>query len=355
MALVFDAPVTLEDAITFVQEQPIPSNNALTNMFPARRDFDSDEVDFAHLTRTNRILRFRNWDGAFKPVPRDTFREQKVRMLPLGGFLEVGEYERRQIEFAATGGTRRQRMIDAIYNDLEHLTRYAYNRLELAWGDVLTDGILTINEDGVNQSTNYGLAGSHNVTPGTLWSNTATSTPLTNLLAWVDQYVATNGAMPGRFLTSLEVLRLLMKNTELINAIRGSTVGVTMVTLPEINARLASYGLPGFDLPPAGSNVGGSVYNSSLDVDGVTTRVLAANKLLMLPSDLSTLGFTAFGIPTTAMELNEKNVQTEVGPGLVGIIVREANPPYRKHTYVDGVALPILADVRKLFVATVTA
>lgn len=351
MSLVFDAPVSLADAIAFTQDQPIPSNNSLTQLFP-RQDFDTDEVDFTTLVRTNRIVRFRNWDGSFAPVPRDTFSEKKVRMLPLGGFLEVGEYERRQIEFARTGGTRTQRVVDAIYDDLENLTRYAFNRIELAWGDVLTDAVLTIDENGVSQSVDYGLASAHNVTPATLWSNTTTSTPLTNLIAWADQYVATNGMMHGRYLTSLETLRLLMRNTELINAIKGSNTGATMVTLPEINGLLASYGLPGFEMPGAG-NVGGSVYNSSLDVDGSTQRVFPVGKLLFLPSDMSTLGFTAWGTPTTAMELSSQNVQTNVAPGLVGIIVREANPPYTKHTYVDGVALPVIADPRKMLVATI--
>lgn len=352
MSLVFDAPVALDDAISFTQEQPIPSNNALTQMFP-RETFDTDEVDFSTLQKTNRIVRFRNWDGAFAPVPRDTGSEKRVKMLPLGGFLEVGEYERRQIQFAATGGTLTQRVSDAIYNDLENLAAYAYNRIELAWGDVLTDGILTISENNVSQTVDYGLAGAHNVTPGTLWSNTSTATPLTNLIAWADQYVATNGVMHGKYLTSLEVLRLLMRNTELINAIKGSTTGATMVTLPEINGLLASYGLPGFELPGAG-NVGGSVYNSSLDVDGSTQRVFPVNKLAFLPTDMSTLGFTAWGIPTTAMELSSQNVQTNVAPGLVGIIVRESNPPYTKHTYVDGVALPVIADPRKMLIATVS-
>lgn len=354
MTLVFDAPVRLPDAVSFTQEQPIPSNNALTQLFP-REEFRTDEVDFSTLQKTNRIVRFRNWDGAFAPVPRDTASEKRVKMLPLGGFLEVGEYERRQIEFAATGGTLTSRVVDAIYDDLQNLAAYAYNRIELAWGDVLTDGVLTINENGVQQSIDYGLAGSHNVTPGTLWSDTTNSTPLTNLLAWSDQYVATNGAAHGQYKTSLEVLRLLMRNKQLIDAIKGAQTGATMVTLPEINGLLAGYGLPGFAAPEAGTNIGGSVYNSSLDVDGATTRVLAANKLLFLPNDLSTLGFTAWGIPTTAMELTSQNVQTSVAPGLVGIIVREANPPYTKHTYVDGVALPVIADPRKLLVATVAA
>ncbi|WP_207551137.1 hypothetical protein, partial [Mycobacteroides abscessus] len=72
-----------------------------------------------------------------------------------------------------------------------------------------------------------------------------------------------------------------------------------------------------------------------------------------LPADLGTLGFTAWGVPTTSLELNANNVQVEVAAGLIGILVREEAPPFRKTTYVDGVVLPVLADPRKILVATV--
>ncbi|MCB1287416.1 MAG: major capsid protein [Mycobacterium sp.] len=344
MALFLDGPLPLEDTITFVQSVPLPSNNRLTEMFPART-YETDEIDFATINRTNRAAKFRNFDGGFWVAPRDTGSEKRVRMLPLGGQLGVGEYERRQQEMARYGGTIQNILVDAIYNDLENLTRYAQNRVELAWGDVLTDGVLTINENGVQQQVDYGIPANQLVTPGTLWSNTSASTPLTNLIAWYDVYTATNGAGPGQFLCSLSTARALMQNTQLINAIKGANTGVTLVTLDEISALFASYGLPPISM--------GSVYNSSFDVDGVTTLPIPANKFMFLPSDLSTLGFTAWGTPTTVMELNASNVQVNAAAGLIGILVREEAPPFRKTTYVDGVVLPVLADPRKILVATV--
>lgn len=354
MSLFLDqtAPIGAEDVLTFTQDQPIPSNNILTQMFP-RQDFDTDYVDFSTLNTTNRVLKFRNWDGAFAAVARDAATAKRTKMLPLGGFLEEGEWERRQIEHAATAGTNIARIQRAVYNDLENLTRYAYNRIELAWGDVLTDGILTINENGVDQTLDFGIPSGQKVTPGTLWSNHATSTPLTDLLTWLDVWVGVNGVPPGRFVTSLEVIRHLMQNEQLIAAIKGNQTGATWLSIPEINNFLSGFGLPGFDVPAQAGTVGGSIYNSNFDVDGTTQRVIANNKLLFLPADMSTLGFTAWGTPTTAYELNSKNVQVDTAPGVVGVLVREDNPPFRKHAYVDAVALPVLADTRKILVATV--
>jgi hypothetical protein len=344
MALFLDAPVPLEDTITFTQQVPLPSNNRLTQAFPART-FMTDEIDTAIITQTNRSAKFRNWDGNYWVSPRDTGKVTRQRMIPLGGKLGLGEYERREMEFKRYGGTVQSILVDAIYNDLENLARYALNRVELAWGDVLADGVLTINENGVQQQVDYGIPSANKVTAATLWSNTATSTPLTDLIAWYDQYVTLNGTGPGRLLFSLSTARNLQKNTSLINAIRGAQTGVTNVTLEEISGLFNSYGLP----PVSTDNV----YNSNMDVDGVTTPVLPANKFLFLPDDLGTLGFTAWGTPTTVLELNANNVQVQQEAGLIGIIVREENPPFQKQTFVDGVVLPVLADPRKILVATV--
>lgn len=345
MALFLDAPVPLEDTISFTQQVPLPSTHQLTQAFPTRT-YQTDEIDFFTITQTNRLAQFRNWDGNYWVAPRDTGTEKRVRMLPLGGQLGVGEYERRQQEYSRYGGTVQSILVDAIYNDLEQLTRFAQNRVEMAWGDVLSDGVLTIAENGVNQQLDYGIPANQKVTASTLWSTTATADPLTDLLAWYDVYVATNGMGPGRIVMSLTTARQLQVNTNLIAAIKGTQTGATHVTLEEISGLFAAYGLPPVSMD--------SVYNSFFRNDaGSDVRPIAANKFIFLPSDLGSLGFTAWGTPTTVMELNANNVQVQSAEGLIGIIVREEQPPFQKRTFVDGVVLPVLADPRKILVATV--
>ncbi|RJO74166.1 hypothetical protein D5S18_18610 [Nocardia panacis] len=344
MALFLDGPIPLEDTITFVQALPLPSNNKLTQMF-GTKTYATDEIDMATIYQTNRAAKFRNWDGNFWISPRDTGLEKRVRMLPLGGQLAQGEYERRQMEFARYGGTIQSVLTDAIYNDLERLTASILNRIELAWGDVLADGVLTINENGVSQQLDYAIPTNQVVTAATLWSDTTNSNPLLDLIAWYDVYVALNGSGPGQFLMSLPTSRQLQANKNLINQIKGAQTGVTNVSLEDISTLFMSYGLPPISMD--------NVYNSKFDVDGVTTSAMPTNKFLFLPEDLSTLGFTAWGTPTTVMELASNNVQVETASGIIGILVREDQPPFQKRTFVDAVALPVLADPRKMLVATV--
>lgn len=345
MSLFLDGPLPLEDVITYTQEIPLPSNTHLLQSFP-KKTYATDEIDFATITKTNRFAQFRNWDGSFWKAPRDTGADKRIKMIPLGGSLSVGEYERRQIEFAKVGGTIQNILVDAVYDDLDNLTAYVYNRLEMAWGDVLSDGVLTINENGVQQQLDYAIPESQLVTAATLWTDTAHSDPLSDLVGWYDVYRGLNGNGPGQFLCSLTTARNLQSNTNLINAIKGAQTGVTRVTLDDISDLFASENLPPISIQD-------SVYDSFFEDDsGATVRPIPANKFLFLPSDLGDLGFTAWGTPTTVMELLDNHVQVDQGAGVIGILVKEG-PPFRKTTYVDAVALPVLADPRKLLVATV--
>lgn len=354
MSLFLDGPIPLEDTLVFVNQVPLPSNNRFTKSFPERTYVGTDEVDMATITQTNRAAQFRNWDGNFWVAPRDTGKQTRVRMLPLGGQLSVGEYERRQLETARYVGAASIQGIlaEAIYDDLTNLTRYTQNRIELAWGDVLADGVLTIAENGVNQQLDYAIPSGQKVTASTLWSDHADSTPLTDLITWTATYAGINGTPQGQFITSTAVAQHLMQNTQLIDAIKGAQTGATWVQITEINAFLSGFGIPPFNVPNDGLP-GGSIYNSSFDVNGSTTAAFAANLLLFLPADLGTLGFTAWGQPTTTLELNANNVQVQEDQHIIGIINREDKPPYRKTTFVDAVALPVLADTRKILIATV--
>lgn len=345
MAIFFDAPVAPDDLTTFVREVPTDSSLRLSQLFPTRF-VDDNTVDFAEIIRTNRTARFRSFDGRIHVSERDTGSEKRVKLLPLSSSLSMGEYERLQLQFARTAGTNQQALANAIYNDAENLTREVQARLEQAWGDVLTDGKLTINENGFQGEADFGVPGSQIVAPaGALWSNMATAVPITDLQAWTDAYVAANGIKPATFQTSLAVMRLLLSNTQVINAVHGAAAGRTFVSLPELTSLLESLQLPTPREP----------YDSQVDIDGVQTRVIADDRVVFLPENVAALGYTAYGLTATALELvnsNQSDLSFSNAPGIVGV-VEKSGPPYKQFTYVDAVAMPILANARLLMVADV--
>lgn len=344
MAIFFDAPVEPDDLTTFVREVPVNHELIFSNMFPTRF-FDTNEVDFAELTHTNRTARFRNWDGRLHVSKRDAPTESKVKLPPLSSSYNSGELERLNLEFARNGGTRRERLTNAVYNDAQNLTGEVHNRIELAWGDVLADGKLTLSLDEESGlEADFLVPAGNLVTAGVTWATTST-TALTDLVNWNNTYLGLGVGPAGQLRGPQAVYTYLLRNLEVIAAIRGTAAGATMVTMDELNALLVS-----LRIPPIGDPI-----DHALDVDGETTRVLAADKLLFLPANIADLGFTAYGVTATALELvnsNESDLSFEEAPGIVGV-VEKVGPPYREFTFVDACALPILADSRRLMVADV--
>ena len=253
MVIFFDAPVEPDDLTVFTREVPVPRELGFLNAF-GRRDLETNTVDFAEIVKTNRTARFRSFDGRIHVSERDVGTEKRVKLLPLSTSLSMGEYERLQLEFARLGGQNQQALARAIYNEGEQLTREVQNRLEMAWGDVLSDGKLTINENGYSGEADFGVPANHKVTisGSTLkWnsSNLSTMTPLTDQQSWSDTYFATNGSRPARVKTSLVRLRAVQRSAEVIDAVYGATQGRTRVSITELNNLLRDEGLPVFDDP----------------------------------------------------------------------------------------------------------
>lgn len=345
MTIYYDAPVAPDDIIEFVREVPTPGDLRLLAGFPVRTE-DDNTVDFGEIVRTNRTARFRSFDGRVHVSQRDSGSDSRVKLLPVSSSLNMGEYERLQQEFARTGGTRTAALERAIYNDAENLTREVQARMEQAWGDVLTDGKLTINENGFQGEADFGVPANHIVAPGVLWSDTTNATVLSDIQAWSDTWLATNGSRPARLGTSLAVLRLVQRNKEVIDAVYGATQGRTRVGIRELNDLLSGENLPTFEEP----------YDTQVDVDGTSVRTIPDDKVLMKPATDAELGFTSVGVSATALELinsGKVDMDFEEAAGIVGVVVKEDGVPFRQYTYVDSVQMPILAAARRLLIADV--
>lgn len=344
MALVFDGPVTPDALTAFVREVPSPADQVLNLILPDRV-LNRNTVDLSELTATNRTARFRAFDARLHVSQRNSVSLKQVKLPPLSSSLSVGELERLQLEMSRLGGTNQSAVIDAIYDDATILTREVRARMEQARGDVLTDGKFTLAGEGnLTMEADFGVPGTHIVTAATPWTTTATATIIADLTAWVNVYVASNGSRPTGMIVSNRVMNLMLQNAE-IRTLSASLAGSPgLVTRPAMDAALQAFGLPPVAL----------VYDSQVDVDGTTTRVIPDNRVILFGE---AVGYTAWGITATALELVNA-AQTDLSfadaPGIVGVVIKEG-PPFRQFTFVDAVGMPVLENPRRLFVATVAA
>lgn len=345
MAIVFDGPVTPDALTTFIREVPTPAEFVLNRLLPDRY-FDKNTIDFAELTRTNRTARFRAYDGRLHVSERDTALTKQVKLPPLSTSLSMGELERLQLEFARTGGTNQSAIVNAIYDDATNLTREIQARMEQARGDVLVDGKFTLTgEGGLTMEADYGVPATHIVAPGTPWSTVGSATIIANESTWIDVYVATNGFAPGGQVVSRRVLNYMLQNAELRSLAASLSGAPSLVTRTTLDAALAAFSLPPILF----------VYDTMVDVDGTSTRVVPDDRVIFVPPNVTDLGYTAWGVSATALELvnsREVDLSFQQAPGIVGV-VEKIGPPYREFTYCDAVGMPVLANPKLLLVADV--
>lgn len=345
MAIVFDGPVTPDALTTFVRQVPTPADQVLNQILPDKY-FDRNTIDFAELTRTNRTARFRAFDGRLHVSERDTSVTKQVKLPPLSTSVSTGELERLQLEFARNSGGDSAEIVNAIYDDATNLTREIQARMEQARGDVLVDGKFAIaGEGGLYMEADYGVPANHIVAPGTLWSTVATATIIANITSWVDVYVATNGFAPGGMVTSRRVMNYMLQNAE-IRTLASSLVGApSLVTRQTVDNVLEAFSLPPILF----------TYDTVVDVDGISTRVIPDDRVIFVPPNVTDLGYTAWGVTATALELvnsNAVDMAFSEAPGITGV-VEKSGPPYREWTFVDAVGMPVLANPKLLMVADV--
>jgi hypothetical protein len=234
-----------------------------------------------------------------------------------------------------------------ILSDVERLVRKIAARIEVARGDALVNGSVTIAENGVIANVDFGRSGSNSVVAGTPWSTTGSADPLTDMLTWQQAYIDANGVAPGAALTSTTAVTYLLRNAALRSDL-GSVAGTpTVITQQQLRNLLDAHGLPPI-----------FTYDAKVSVAGAATRIIPADKFLYLPApgdpgnpDGTDLGATQWG--TTAQSLDPRfGLTGEDAPGLVAGNYTDEDPP-TVWTLAAAISLPVLANPDLSFVADV--
>jgi hypothetical protein len=331
----------------FVREVPLPANLVLNQYLPDR-NIGNVEAAIDQVTKTNRSAQFRAWDSETPIGERDSFQRSKIKLPPIGQKLPVSEQETLMLERVRTGGDNRNGYIEAIYRDAAILSGNVHRRMEVARGDVLTDGIFTLTgENGLTLSADFGVPGGNKVTAAVPWSDHADASPLQNFKTWIDYYVDLNGERPGRILTSNTVINNLLLSGEIRELFyRGDMVsgGPNLLTATQLNQVLQAYGVPEM-----------VEYNTKINFDGANVRVIPEDRVIMLPANPSDLGYTAWGITAESLTLatgQNPGLLFEELPGLVGVVLKEGDPVLT-WTKVGAVGMPLIEQPNLLMVADV--
>lgn len=282
------------------------------------------------------LAQFRAFD-AETPVGSGGTGQRKVfELLPLGLKERVSEYD----QLRARGDDAQAMILGGVEKAAMRVANAVVDRLEVARGQAIDTGALTINENGVVQTMTFGRPAGNTVTAATLWSGAAK--PLDDLIAWGDVFAAGNqGNQPGAIVTSKRVVAALQRNADIrgLVATIGGTPGI--VSIDALSAVLAAYGLPPI-----------TVYDRKIRGN----NVLPDNKVYLLPAAVdpngqSELGATFYGETLEAAE-PEYGIGSVDQPGLV-VGAWKTKDPIAVWVHSNAIALPVLVNPVASMVATV--
>lgn len=224
----------------------------------------------------------------------------------LGLKMRVSEYE----QLRARGNLSNVILRTSVERITERLVDAISDRMEYERGYAIENASLLIDDEtGFKQTGDWGRDPDHEVTAGDFWTE-ETADPIEDLIAWKEQYVATNGFAPGAILTSTRVLTVLQRHASL-RVLASSLAGAPqIVTVDAVSNALAAYGLPPIQ-----------VYDRQVNFKGTVQKVLSPENLFMLPSPGGTVGGVKLGATYWGTTLEASEPEYGIGeldrPGIV--------------------------------------
>jgi len=284
-----------------------------------------DDIDFRAQAGGNglsQVAQFRSFDAESPIGKREGSDMVSGSLPPISEKIRLGEYDRLKMRNMVEG------IKDAILNDGVTQAKKILARAEVARGELLMTGKVTIAENGLGIEADFGRKAQHSPTATILW-NAANSVPIDNLLAWVEVYRATNGVRPGVMLVAQQVVAVLMRNEQIRSLALPAGATTQIVTLDAIQALLQSFGLPALE-----------VYEAQVqDGTGNAVDILDPTKVLFLPPVGSKIGETTWGVTAEALDPSY-NLTEEIRPGIV-VGSYSDNDPVAQWTKASAIMLPI--------------
>jgi len=219
-------------------------------------------------------------------------------------------------------------------------------RQELTRGILIEQGKVVVDTDNFWINDDFGRNAALTVTAASLWS-TAGVDRLTALNSWVTTYASyNNGATPGKIVMGASAWAAFSSGSQFSTVLAGGA------TRPGSKAEITAY-VEAQGLPPI------EVYDRSVSVEGVTTKVLSSNKIYLLPAPVdpmdengSLLGATYWG-RTVSAGFESWSIEPDEQPGIVCGVFREESVGSAIEVQGDSLGEPVAVNANASMTVTV--
>ncbi|KGM18149.1 major capsid protein [Corynebacterium auriscanis] len=212
------------------------------------------------------------------------------------------------------------------------------DRLELARGQVIQTAKFSADENGFKSDMDFGRGSAFTVTAATKWDQ-QDATPIDDITAWVEAYVAEHGVEPEAILMSKKALSVLKKATQVQKFATAGQIA-QIVNSDYLNGLLMDHGLPMV-----------REYNRKVRKGGKAVDVIDAKVAVLVPPAELEAGMTALGTTLESLQSNY-NLPHDEQAGIAVGAYKSENPI---GIYINGaaIAMPVLANANAFMAATV--
>lgn len=270
-------------------------------------------------------------------------QEVKTSMPFFKNSMSIDEDLRQKLLIAIQAGNRPyiEQILNKIFQDNVTLIEDAAVTREKMRMQLISTGTIVMANNGQEYNYDYKLPASHKVNPTTNWDQ-AEADPIADITAWQDVIEAEGYGRPTRAITSRKVLRNLMKNTNIKNAVYVFSQGKVALNESALRAYIADQ-----------TGVTVEVYEKKYkDLDGRVTRFIPEDLFIMIPD--GDLGYTMFGTtPEEADLMSSQKAQVALVDTGVAVTTTEETDPVTVTTKVSQVTMPSFEAADQIIIANV--
>lgn len=282
------------------------------------------------------VARFRAYDAEIEIGRRPQAQRVTLELPALGVDLPVSEYEQLR---ARGGSVSDAQALASIQNVTRMAVRSAADAMERLRGIVLETGVATIDQDNFQSADDFGRPAGQTITAPALWSVAGTDA-LGQLETWADVVLDATGEAPGAIVMSTRAFRALGALDQFRTTFQNG--GERAATANQVREAIGSAGLPDIYL-----------YDRRVSVNGVNTKVVSDDRILLLPMPVGTdeweatdLGASFWGRTLSSTEPGW-GIEDAEQPGIVAGVFRNEKPPMGIEVISDAIGQPVLANANR--------
>jgi hypothetical protein len=257
--------------------------------------------------------------------------------------MYIGEKERQELNKVLASGNEKaiDMIVRNIYDDATGLIESADVVFERLRMQLLSGGTISITENGVPLSYDYGFDATHKETLTTTskWSDLDDSDPLGDIKSWQDTIEDDTGVRPTRAICTRKTFNYLLNNAALKTA--ASNVNI-LPTEKNIKAIIEE---------ELGVTI--AIYNKKYNSSGAATLFFPDDIFTLVPE--GTLGYSYYGTtPEESDLMNSPGADVSiVNTGVALATINHNQVPVNVETVVSMIGLPSFESIDQVFIATV--